>query len=259
MALRARTFARADAITGDRLPPLDKQAILAEIRRTTAHNGGKPLGRDRFLAATGIRAADWEGRYWARWSDAVKEAGFDPNSLNASLDRDFVLEQYVGLIRKLQRVPVKHEFRMESRNNPSFPNDKTFYAHLGSKSQQLAKVRDYCEEHGYSDVLAVLPMPSTKPVDDSTRITNGAVVGGVYLMKSGRNYKLGRSNSVGRRQYEIGLQLPERHTLVHEIRTDDPAGIEAYWQKRFESRHMNGEWYALKPEDVAAFRRRKFM
>lgn len=58
---------------------MDKERIIREIQRTTAANGGSPLGTARFEAATGIKLADWFGVYWARWSDAVREAGFEPN------------------------------------------------------------------------------------------------------------------------------------------------------------------------------------
>jgi hypothetical protein len=87
----------------------------------------------------------------------------------------------------------------------------------------------------------------------------GAEIGFVYLIKSGRFYKIGRTNAAGRREREIALQLPEKATTIHVIRTDDPVGIEAYWHKCFEARRKNGEWFELSVADVAAFRRRKFM
>ena len=81
----------------------------------------------------------------------------------------------------------------------------------------------------------------------------------MYLLKSGRYYKIGRSISPGRREYELAIHLPERVKTVHTIKTDDPVGIEAYWHQRFSDRRKNGEWFELRREDVSAFRRRKFM
>jgi len=84
-------------------------------------------------------------------------------------------------------------------------------------------------------------------------------VGYVYLLKSGKCYKIGRSNAPGRREYELSIQLPERVVMVHTIKTDDPVGIELYWHQRFAERWKNGEWFELRREDVSTFRRRKFM
>ena len=84
-------------------------------------------------------------------------------------------------------------------------------------------------------------------------------VGFVYLIRSGRFYKIGKTNSAGRRERELAIRLPEKAATVHVTRTDDPNGIEAYWHKRFEAKQKNGDWFELAADDVKAFRRRKFM
>jgi hypothetical protein len=56
--------------------------------------------------------------------------------------------------------------------------------------------------------------------------STAAAVGYVYLAKSGRHYKIGQTNDLVRRTNELRIQLPERISLVHQISTDDPVGIE---------------------------------
>lgn len=81
----------------------------------------------------------------------------------------------------------------------------------------------------------------------------------VYLMKSGKYYKIGRSNDAERRAYDLRLQMPEKLELIHKIKTDDSIGIEEYWHKRFKDKRKNGEWFELTRQDVEIFKRRKFM
>ena len=236
---------------------VDRQYILSEIRRTAIKNGGLPLGRSKFRTETGIKDSDWSGKIWARWSDAVREAGFEPNQMQVAYDGGALIEKFISLMRELGHFPVRNEMRLKTRNDPDFPNEKTF----GSRGELIARIREYCERRPeYGDVLEMCAQVS-EPSSGSTEAENDEVqeFGFVYLLRSGRHYKIGRSNATGRREYELKIQLPERATMVHEIRTDDPAGIEAYWHKRFEAKRLNGEWFDLTNLDVSAFRRRKFM
>jgi hypothetical protein len=148
---------------------------------------------------------------------------------------------------------------MKSRADEDFPSHNVF-ARLGSKQQFAAKILSYCERHvGFEDVAALCGPIASKGVSTVAAALDETPIGFVYLMKSGAYYKLGRSNAAGRREYELSIQMPEKLTTVHTIRTDDPLGIEAYWHQRFEAKRKNGEWFDLSAADITAFKRRKFM
>jgi hypothetical protein len=240
---------------------VNKQHILDEIKRTAAANGGVPLGRERFFGETGIKPHDWLGKFWARWGDAIREAGFEPNELQSAYSEDLLIEKFITLARDLGRFPVAAELRMKARSDDGFPSHNSF-TRFGSKQQLAAKILDYCKDRtGYEDMIAWCAPIATRPVsaDGKDQIDSDEVVGFVYLMKSGRHYKIGRSNAAGRRQYELAIQMPEKLVTLHIIRTDDPPGIEEYWHRRFADKRKNGEWFDLSTADVTAFRRRKFM
>jgi len=243
---------------------MNKEYILEEIRRTAKENGAIPLGRQRFFAETGIKESDWSGKYWVRWGDAVSEAGFTPNKKNEAYDEQWIFEKYISLVRELGRIPVNAEVRMKGISNNDFPSHNTFKRIGSTKKQLIARIVEYCHAHdGYQDVLVMCETATEigeieeSIFDKSTKLVEE--IGYIYLIKSGRYYKIGRSNSVGRREREIAIQLPDKSQTVHTIRTDDPIGIEAYWHKRFQSKRKNGEWFELNASDVTAFKGRKFM
>lgn len=45
---------------------MNKDQIIAEIKRTAQQNSGVPLSIDRFRDQTGIEKKDWYGIYWAK-------------------------------------------------------------------------------------------------------------------------------------------------------------------------------------------------
>lgn len=93
---------------------MDKRHILSEIQRTAKANAGVPLGREKFLQETGIKESEWSGIHWARWGDAIREAGFTANELQSAHDEDHLLEKYVALIREVSRIPVAMELRLKT-------------------------------------------------------------------------------------------------------------------------------------------------
>ena len=241
-----------------------KSHIIAEIKRTAKDNGEKPLGMARFEQETGISMKDCLGKYWARWGDALKEAGFKPNTLQGRRNEEDLLENLVLLTRHLGHFPFTNEIKLWGRKNPGFPSHNTF-RRFGKKKDQLDRLAEFYKRCGYSDVENICVGELSQISDNHNQNDNDNVidsdqnVGYVYLLKSGRFYKIGRTKSLERREYELKIQLPEKHSKVHHIKTDDPIGIEKYWHKRFKDCRKNGEWFELTRDDVTAFKRRKFM
>src|SRR5438874_8817220 len=119
---------------------MNKQHILDEIRRTAKVNGGVPLGVDRFLTETGIKEYDWLGKYWARWSDAVREAGFTANTLQGAIEECELLRRYAALAKELGRLPTSPELRLKAHSDTTFPSHSTFRNRLGRQTQLLARL-----------------------------------------------------------------------------------------------------------------------
>ena len=240
---------------------MNKEKIIGEIRRTAKANGGAALGWRRFEEETGIRYYDWFGRFWTRWGDAVREAGFEPNRMSEAYEDGFLLQTLALLTRRLGRVPIQGDILLAARNEPAFPSEKVF-RRLGSKQMRAARVISFCEANpGHDDVAALWRQAQVpeQPTDDKDGDSAVDTVGYVYLLKHGarREYKIGRTNNPVRREGEIGLQLPEKLQPVHYIKTDDPVGVETYWHSRFAGKRKEGEWFALTTQDVRAFKRWK--
>jgi len=128
---------------------MDKQHILEEIKRTAKANGGEPLGKKRFYQETGINESDWIGKHWARWSDALRESGFEPNRMQEALDEHDLIEKFVELMRELGKFPTANEVKLKARRTPGFPWHNTF-ARFGSKHEFAMRIQKYCNERaGY--------------------------------------------------------------------------------------------------------------
>jgi hypothetical protein len=243
------------------MPRPSKEHILSEIRRLAAENDGVPLGLKRFATVSGIQAHEWKGFYWARWNDAIHEAGFDSRSFWAvQQDDDALLQLLAQITRELGHVPGEPDLLLYKRIHPEAPHASVFRERFGKKQTLVERLFNFVQaDPDYADVAAIITASARRKGAPKQAEPDRIVTGVVYLLRMGEYYKIGKSNDPGRRVYELGLQLPEKHDLVHTIETDDPSGIESYWHKRFGRKQTNGEWFALSPEDVTAFSRRTYM
>jgi len=229
--------------------------IISEIRRLAAANAGQPPGQKLFLRETGLGDHHWRGKFWARWGDALLEAGFAPNQWMERLDSEAILTGVVVACRHYGRFPTMDEIQLHRAKDPTIPSDQAIRRHFGGRAGLIAALaKRAAEDTSYADLGAMLPEAPSRPPMSVSKSSDGFV----YLIQSGEFYKIGRGDDLERRVKQIRVALPDKSVLVHSIRTDDPPGIEAYWHRRFAEKRANGEWFRLTSLDVSAFKKRKY-
>ena len=231
----------------------EREHILIEIRRLAASNGRKTPGKGTFAKETGISESQWSGRYWARWGDAVTEAGLSRNLIQAKFDSDSLLRKIAELGLENNRVPTNPMMQMRRRVDPSFPSPKTVAVHFGGHSGLVTALRNLAlNETAFAGLLSVLPEAKSDQVDKRKPPKSGWV----YLINyGGGEYKVGHSFTPNQRLGNLDRHTPKTLDEVFRIETDDPPGVEAYWKKRFDKQKIKNEFFELSNSDVAAFKR----
>ncbi len=238
-----------------------KQTILRKIQQLAEENGGKPPGGKGFERTTGIRKSAWLGKFWVRWGDALREAGFQPNTLQRAYSETFLMECLIRVTRACGHFPSRAELQMSGRNDPALPSASPYFRLSQYKPQLIERLLRFCEgKPEYDDIRNICNAQGTKlTIAAARKAARRHVRGHVYLFRSGKLYKVGRTNNVKRRWQEMATQVPGELTMIHSIKTDDPEGIEKYWHLRFAERRAKREWFQLTAADVIAFKRRAFM
>jgi hypothetical protein len=247
--------------------PISREEILSEIRRfVTSHDGDIP-GERTFVNTTRIKQSAWKGKYWVLWSEAVREAGYDPNPMNQKIPNEVMLEKLAAFISELGYFPVRDKINMHARNTPYFPVWQTIMKRYGGMPQTAAALLEFSRKTGNVALGELCKKRLERETQKRSSVViapakTGAKAGFGYLKYSPslRLYKIGRANNPDKRGVGISLLLPEDLVPKHEIKTDLPYLLEKYWENRFKAKKKQGEWYDLSSEDIEAFkRRREFM
>lgn len=238
---------------------ITKEQILSDIRRLGKQRGGH-ISLDAFLAATGMKEHQLLGKFWARWNDALTEAGLRTMEFfNPRTEEETVIEAFAQLIERLKEWPTQNELLLERGRNESFPSIKVV-RRVRNMPGFASRLSAYCAKNENLSIAAKIVAERVEAEEVEPRVDSHAPINGyVYMLLSGRRYKIGRTTSPSRRHREVRLDLPDPTILVHAIPTDDPSGIESYWHLRFGSKRVRDtEFFSLDASDVAAFKRRKY-
>jgi len=234
---------------------LSKESIISAYNDLVKKEG-RAIGMGVFQRETGISSYYWNGGYWRSWSAFQTDIGHTPNSKTPKTPDEVVLCHFAELALEKNAVPTQGDLVLKKKSDPSFP-DKAVFRRWGGHEALLTQVATYIEDKvRFAPLKELFASRGANALD--RRLETFAIKGFVYLLRSGKNYKLGRTNAAGRRLRELAIQLPENPDTVHVIETDDPEGIERYWHSRFAEKRKGGEWFTLSQEEVRAFKKRRF-
>lgn len=190
----------------------------------------------------------------------MSRLGIEPQQFsNARIPLAELAKSVALLSVELGKWPTEDDIRRARRRDPNFPGLDAIRPHrrsgalaasivaIADEQPALHAARSHAERH-------LVDLPAATDAHASARVQ-----GYVYMIRSGRRFKIGKSTDPSRRFREVKLELPEEAHQIHAIPTDDPSGIEAYWHRRFAAKRVrNTEFFELSVEDVAAFRRRAY-
>ena len=239
---------------------MTKDAIMQRIRELAAERGGH-VSFNAFVSETGIKDK-WLRRqeWWTGWNNLLSEIGLETRKFSVPRTPESRIAEAVAVVIEREgRWPTEDDLVRERNKDRSFPSLgvirplrksgalASLIVALGETPRQFSKASMIAKKHQPTEMDAVDAGP------------NERVKGYVYMLRSGRSYKIGKSTDPSRRYREVRLELPDETHQVHTIPTDDPTGIEAYWQQRFAAKRIRStEFFTLDANDVQAFKRRKY-
>lgn len=243
---------------------MTKDELVDALRRTARDHGGRPPGESRFLSARGLTRSDLWDAAIRSYGDLCELAGFPRNRLNRRYERDQLFQSLARLTIQLNRFPNHTDREFAHHHDKSFPSYEAFRTAAQDPSALDHQLLEWCgDKPEYAEAVSILQEHSSVKRTSTSPRRRKEVNGYVYLLRygnTGRDYKLGMSEDLARRHAQIAALFPGDVRVVHVIETDDPAGIERYWLRRFEDKRLprKKEIFRLTADDVAAFKARKY-
>ena len=147
----------------------DKKLIIGSIA-SIARELGRAPSLSEFIVRSAISAYSVT-RCFECWNDAVRAAGFLPNTGNVKLEERALLEDWGREVRRNRGVPTFHGYRRKGKYDPT-----TLLRRFGPWSRVPEAFRKFAKgKRGWGDVVALLPVRKRKrtsePKQDSAPST----------------------------------------------------------------------------------------
>lgn len=239
---------------------MTKDAIIKRLQELATERGGH-VSFNLFVSETGIKDK-WLRRqeWWTGWNSLLSEIGLKTREFSVPRTPDSrIAEAVAEIIERDESWPTEDALVRERKRNPSFPSLGVIspLRKSGILAKLIVALGETSGQFSKASLIAKKHLPSE--IDTIDVGSNERVKGYVYMLRSGRSYKIGKSTDPSRRYREVKLELPDETHQVHTIQTDDPTGIETYWHQRFATKRIrNTEFFTLDANDVQAFKRRTY-
>ena len=203
------------------------------------------------------------GGFWFEFTTGLHDGGgvvVNPN--NAELNNPAYIDQFKNAVEAYPIIDA-YFFVYEMRHSPpgelkdypygmlvdvlekhsfAFESDLITFAERADVGYYVASVRD---EKLRRD-MQISSQVSNKPTQ-----TRSNKFGFVYLVQSTTGaYKIGRTIDPANRLKTFSVKLPFEVEFVATIQTPDMYQLEADLHRKYDSKRVNGEWFALSPADV---------
>jgi hypothetical protein len=167
---------------------LSKESIVSAYNNLVRARGVL-VGAGVFEGEKGISRYYWAGGHWRSWSEFQKYAGHSPNLPTQKIADEIVLERFAELALEQERIPTGSDLVLKRKTDPLFPNP-TCFRRWGNRDRLLRQVVDYgAGKEQFAHVLELLRSGISSSLDRRLEAFN--TNGFVYLIRSGRYYKLG--------------------------------------------------------------------
>lgn len=134
----------------------NKDDVLKAIQ-LCAHELAHSPSRSEFFAHSGINEHHVL-KHFDSWTEAVRAAGFVPNTTNRRISEEDLLDDWGQVVRSKRQIPTRPQYRREGKYSPD-----VFEKRFGPWSAIPNKFLDFANNNPqWADVITLLPVPKPK-------------------------------------------------------------------------------------------------